>query len=298
MLLDKPIPIGFILNKVKTELLLTSLYVIAIEILDEIYQVKGIFIPVAIPAILGTTISLILGFRLNQAYDRWWEARKIWGSIVNDSRTLLRQSLSFLPDDLRTTTVNEIKNLQIAWCYALARSLKGQEQQDIQRYLNEEQLSLVTSAGHIPNSLLHLQSEILENCRKKGHLTDFQHMLTEQTITRLCDAMGRSERIANTVFPKTYSKVVEFLLYIFIILLPFGLIEYLGYLVGTLLILFTIPFFLLEKSAIHLQDPFKGYQTDVPVFKISETIENNLNKMVNPESPVISRQKQEKYFIL
>lgn len=302
MLLNKKIPVGFLLDKVKTELIILVLYVIIIEVLDEFFKIKGLFIPVAIPAILGTAISLILGFRLNQAYDRWWEARKIWGAIVNDSRTLVRQSLMFIqseaaPEEARQLQ-EEIKTLQQAWCFALARSLRNQPQEDLKRLLPPDILVRTSSFDNVPNQLLKIHSQLLMKARNNSWINDFQFMLIDQTHTRLCDAMGKAERIKNTVFPMTYSLVVEFLLYLFVILLPFGLIEYLGYMEAPLILLFCIPFFMLEKSAIHLQDPFAGYPTDVPVLNISSTIENNLNKMMDEERPLKPMPEPYKYYVM
>src|SRR5690349_14689849 len=95
MLLRNNIPLSYIFGKIKKELLVILIYASAIALLYENYHITRISIPIAIPTILGTVISLLLGFRSNQAYDRWWEARHIWGSIVNDSRTLSRQVISF-----------------------------------------------------------------------------------------------------------------------------------------------------------------------------------------------------------
>lgn len=302
MLLNKKLPVGFLLGKVKYELIILVLYVITIEVLDELYHIKGLFIPVAIPAILGTAISLILGFRINQAYDRWWEARKVWGAIVNDSRTLVRQSMHYIQSEEQPEQAQalrkQIKCLQQAWCYALARSLRGNTQQELDRLLPPEILERVSRFDNIPNNLLKIHTEVLMEARQKGWINDFNFMLIDQTHTRLCDSMGMAERIKTTVFPKTYSLVVEFLLYLFVTLLPFGLIEYLGYLEGPLIILFCIPFFMLEKSAIHLQDPFAGHPTDTPVLTIAATIENNLNKMMAEDEAIKPLPPPHKYYIM
>ena len=302
MLLDNKLPIRFLLGKVKTELIILVLYVILIEILDEYFKIQGLFIPGNIPAILGTAISLILGFRINQSYDRWWEARKIWGAIVNDSRTLMRQTIHFINDPKNTEEVaefkEEIKRLQQAWCYALARSLRGEPQEELSRLLTPELLEPLGQTDNIPNHLLKMHSQQLLMAKNSGWINDFNFMLLDQTHTRLCDSMGKAERIRNTVFPRTYSLVVEFLLYLFVILLPFGLIEHIGYMEGPLVLLIAIPFFLLEKSAIHLQNPFAGYQTDIPVLTISATIENNLNKMMDEKAEMIPLPEQHGYYVM
>jgi putative membrane protein len=80
--------------------------------------------PLSIPALLGTAISILLSFKMNQSYDRWWEARKVWGAIVNDSRTFVIQLQSFLSEEDKET-IKRIAYRQIAWCYTLGRSLRG-----------------------------------------------------------------------------------------------------------------------------------------------------------------------------
>src|SRR5690242_20651101 len=96
MLLNEKIPFSYILNKIKIEVFCIALYATLVWFVRNEFNLKHISIPLGVPAILGTIISLLLAFRSNQAYDRWWEARIIWGSIVNDSRTFARQVLSFM----------------------------------------------------------------------------------------------------------------------------------------------------------------------------------------------------------
>src|SRR5688572_32546175 len=97
-MLIKNIPLSFILNKIKYEMIYVTIIGMLAHVVTRWFEKDIPPLPIAIPAFLGTAISVILSFKLNQSYDRWWEARKIWGSIVNDSRTLTLQLQSFLPD--------------------------------------------------------------------------------------------------------------------------------------------------------------------------------------------------------
>src|SRR6188768_3126400 len=129
MLLRKNIPITYIFGKIKQELLFVVLYSVGVVILYQNFHVTRISIPIAVPALLGTVISLLLAFRSNQAYDRWWEARILWGAIVNDSRSLTRQILYFIDDPYYSAEIQLFKERfvkrQIAWCYALSQSLRN-----------------------------------------------------------------------------------------------------------------------------------------------------------------------------
>src|SRR6218665_2171307 len=131
MLLKKNIPFSYIMGKIKVELLLIFLYSLIITIVYENFHFTRITIPIAVPTILGTVISLLLGFRSNQAYDRWWETRHIWRAIVNDSRTLARQVMNFTHDSYDNENIKAFQDRmvrrQIAWTYALGRHLRGQK---------------------------------------------------------------------------------------------------------------------------------------------------------------------------
>src|SRR5690349_13045707 len=123
MLLKKNIPFKYVFGKIKYELVVITFYATLVTVLYNTYHLRHISIPISIPTILGTVISLLLGFRSNQAYDRWWEARHVWGAIVNDSRTIARQIMSFIPTDDESGAANvfakQFIRRQIAWCYAL-----------------------------------------------------------------------------------------------------------------------------------------------------------------------------------
>ena len=288
MLLDNKIPIWYSLGKIKPELIMVSLYAVVIVILHDVARLEHMSIPIAIPTLLGTTISLILGFRIAQSYDRWWEARKIWGEIVNDSRTLVRQVMTFVKseeDDVLARQMHvDFANTQIAFSFALGKSLRGQDPlEKIGKSLNEFDIDVISRESNIPNAILKLHAMRLKMAVKNNWVNGFEVIQIDSTITRLTDAMGKAERIKSTVFPVTYTILVEYLLYLFVFLLPLGLTDYFGYLVAPLLVLISTPFFLLEKTAFNLQNPFNNNKTDTPVITIAKTIEMNLNQMVGKE---------------
>ncbi len=285
MLLNKNIPFSYVFGKIKYEVLVITLYATLIAILYQTYHVSRITIPIAVPTILGTVISLLLGFRSNQAYDRWWEARHIWGAIVNDSRTLARQVMSFTPDSSYTNDgISQFQQRmiqrQIAWTYCLAKHLRGQKSSHIlEKYLTPDELQYVRSTDNKPSALLELTGRDLKLALEEGWINRFQQVELDKTLTRLCDAMGKCERIKNTVFPSTYSMYIHFSLLLFIALLPFGVIEYFGLFEVPLVVAIASCFLLIEKMAIHLQDPFENKPTDTPMTAIAKNIENNLDDL-------------------
>jgi putative membrane protein len=247
----------------------------------ENYHFIRISIPISVPMILGTVISLLLGFRSNQAYDRWWEARHIWGAIENDSRSLARQITAFTPvgfeNDVTDIFRKRVLNRQVAWCYALGRHLRGQNAaKGLEKYLGKKELEYLRSMDNIPAALIDLTGKDLQLALEEGWINRFQQVEIDRTLSKLCDSMGKCERIKNTVFPSTYSLYIHLALILFIALLPFGVIEYFGLFEVPLVIAIAACFILIEKMAIYLQDPFENKPTDTPMTTIAQTIERNM----------------------
>ena len=297
MLLKDNIPVKYVVGKIKGELLMVATYAVTIAAFHHFFPHLRISIPIAVPAILATIISLLLAFRSNQAYDRWWEARGIWGAIVNDSRSLTRQLITFLDGGDSSEDVENFKNRyvkrQIAWCYSLSQSLRGQNCyiRSVE-FLEEEEVRFTRRYTNMPNSLLKLHGLDTQLAYKNGWLNDYQQVEIDRTLSRLCDSMGKCERIKNTIFPSTYSMYIHFCLYLFIALLPFGLIEFFGIFEVPLIIAIAAAFLLVEKMAIHLQDPFENKPSDTPTTAISQTIERDLKQMLSDSHAEVVPQTQ------
>ncbi|RDC62263.1 bestrophin family protein [Adhaeribacter pallidiroseus] len=303
MLLKKNIPISYIFGKVKYEISFVFVYATIIGIWDKYFHTININIPLSVPMVLGTVLSLLLAFKSNQAYDRWWEARIVWGAIVNDSRTLTRQLLNFISDPYVSVNVKNFQDRfvhrQIAWCHSLGQSLRNQiPTQKLDQYLEAAELEYVGKHDNVPNALLQLHSRDLKMLLQEGQINKFQQLGLDETLTRLCDSMGKCERIKNTVFPVTYSLYIHFSLFIFVLLLPFALLETFGLFQIPMVITIALSFFLIEKMAIHLQDPFENKPTDTPVTSITLTIERNLKQMVNDHHQVPEKVKATSFYVL
>lgn len=308
MLLRKNIPVNYILGKIKKEFIGVTVYVTLIALLHHYIHDARISIPIAVPTILGTVISLLLAFKSNQAYDRWWEARTLWGAIVNDSRSLTRQLLTFVDNSYSLSDekafCERVARRQIAWCYSLSRHLRGQNAlEGLERLLNEEDMDHIRNYSNIPVALLELQGRDIRNAFKLGWINEFQQIQIDKTLTAYSNQMGGCERIKNTVFPVTYSVYIHFSLILFVMLLPFGLIEFFGFATVFLVIAIASSFFLIEKMAIHLQDPFENKPTDTPTTTICQTIERDIKQMLKESykqeerlGPIL--QKTKMYYIL
>lgn len=288
MLLKENIPLKYVFGKIRIEILLVTVYSLTINILYYQYDFTNLVIPISVPMVLGTVLSLLLAFRSNQAYDRWWEARTIWGAIVNDSRSLTRQVLSLMDatyqsEDLTAFQERFVKR-QAAWCYSLGQSLRKTDPlKGVDRLLSRRELSYVMKYDNVPAALLLLHGKDLKYALEQGWINQYQQVALDQTLSRLCDAMGKCERIKNTVFPATYSLYTHFTLIFFILLLPFALIDVLGFMEIPLVVAIAASFLLIEKMAINLQDPFENKPTDTPVTTIARNIEKDLRQMLHEQ---------------
>ncbi len=291
MLLNRKISIWYFVNEIKTQMVLICVFAISIGLLDMHPTFKKTSLPLSVPALVGTAVSLLLAFRTAQSYERWWEARTVWGAIVNDSRSLVRQFIQFIPDDLKYE-IKEFAGRQIVWTYALGESLRRQEfSPSVQAYLNIHQIN----AANIPNVLLNKHSETIKQLAAAGAITDIQQVQLNETLARLCDSMGKCERIKNTVFPKSYSLLVHTLIYVFAAILPFGLED--SQLTVEIVMTILIPtlFIAIEKTAIIMQDPFENTPVDTPMTSLAQTIEINILEMIGEKDIPVKPQNDSYY---
>ncbi|HYC85257.1 MAG TPA: bestrophin family ion channel [Chryseosolibacter sp.] len=296
MLLNKNIPVAYILKKIRLELVIVFIIGVVVYFLTHLAERVIPPMPIQIPAFLGTAISVILSFKLNQSYDRWWEARKIWGSIVNDSRNLVLQLQSFLSgsnDDIRKITLR-----QIAWCFSLGQSLRGQDPMArLEGHLTADELVPITEHNNKPLAILQLNAQHIADLRRDGKLDIFSHVQINSTMIGLTNSMGMAERIKSTVFPVTYRLFLRLFIYLFVITLSISLSDVAIYYEIPLLLVISSVFFLLERTATHLQDPFENRPTDTAMTAIATTIETNLKQLINDKNIPKSKPVEQYYLI-
>lgn len=296
MLLNKKIPVTYILSKIKYDLVYVLILSFLVLFITNRYQAILPEMPLTIPAFIGTAISILLSFKLNQSYDRWWEARKIWGSIVNDSRSLVIQ-LKTLTSSGNEGSIRKMAFRQIAWCYSLGQSLRGLNPiENLEKYLTIEDLEEIKQHNNKPLALLYLNGKDIKALKESNQLEIFSQLQLDNTLVRLCDAQGKAERIKSTIFPVTYRLFLHFIIYLFVVTLSISLKNVAGYYEIPLLVLISMAFFLLEKSATHMQDPFENKPTDTAVTAIARTIEINIKQLLKETN--IPEPHQPKVFYL
>ena len=296
MLLNKRIPISYILNNVKYDLIIVLSVSLSALYVTNRYEELLPEMPLTIPAFIGTAISILLSFKLSQSYDRWWEARKIWGAIVNDSRSFVIQ-LQSLTSNGNEEKIKKMAFRQIAWCYSLGQSLRELNPTDnLDGLISEEDLIEIKKHKNKPLALLQLNASDIKQLKETNQLDVFSQLQLDNTLVRLCDAQGKAERIKTTVFPVTYRLFLHAIIYLFVVTLAIALrID--GLFEIPLLVTISSAFFLLEKTATHMQDPFENRPTDTAMTAIAKTIEINIKQLLK-ETEVPKPHQQDKFHLL
>ncbi|OOQ57339.1 bestrophin family protein [Mucilaginibacter pedocola] len=295
MLLKKQISVNYFINLIKWDVLAIVVYATLVGSLDHVAFLKDISIPLSISALIATLLSLLLAFRTSQSYERWWEARTIWGAIVNDSRTLIRQLILFIPEDTKKQEyIRSFASRQAIWCYALSENLR---KVSFSEKVNAFFSKLGKDSDNRPNLILSQHAEELANIGMAYNLNANKLVQIDATIARLTDSMGKCERIKNTVLPRSYSMLIHFLIYVLMTMLPFGLED--NHWIIEIVITTIVPvlFIAIERTAILMQDPFENKPTDTPMTTLSATIERNLMEMSGQPAPATAVNSADYYIM-
>lgn len=290
MLLKGNIRIGQVLSGTWKNMLFSILTCSFAYSLNELWLSKYFEFPSFVPALIGTALAFFIGFNNNQAYSRWWEARVVWGSLVNSSRTWARQ---ILYNTTRSDTLNgkELREMQealikrhLAFIHALKAYLRNEDDSYYRQYLAPGDLGHLEGHSNIPNAILTLQSRDLQELYSRNTLDGFCFMEMNKTLTAFCDDMGRSERIRNTVFPTTYTYYSKNFIWLFIYAVTMAI----GSAIGIWAIVFGsitgYIFFTIQSLGQTLVNPFEKMPSAIPLDQISRTIEINLLQMLGAKN--------------
>lgn len=290
MLLSSRIPASYIFRKIRVEIIYVTIIGVLAYNVTEVFHQDIPDMPIAIPAFLGTAISVILSFKLNQSYDRWWEARKVWGSIVNDSRNLVIQLQSFVRPG-NEDAIRRIAYRQMGWCFSLGQSLRGLDPMgNLEKYMSAEELAVLARHNNKPLAVLQLNAQEVSQLRHRDQLDTYSHVQVNGTLVNLTNWMGMAERIKSTIFPATYRLFLHLFIYLFVVTLSISLTDIHGYFEIPLLMVISSAFFLLERTATHLQDPFSNKPTDTAMTAIASTIEINLRQLIRDNQVPLPQQ--------
>lgn len=263
--------------------LLLLILVCTIVYFTDIYLFKDyIEVPSLVPTILGPALAFFIGFNNNQAYDRWWEARKIWGALVNDSRSWARQMIHYTSANT-AEEINELRKLRrrtiyrhIAFLYALKENLRDSSENSYKKFLKPKEYEQVNSASNVHNAILNEQSNDLEFMSKRGWIDGFRFIEMNKTLTRFCDQMGMSERIKNTVFPSTYIFYTRVFIWFLIVSMTFVATDLVNFWSIPIGVFVGYVFLVTHKVGLTILNPFAPTPSGISLDQIARTIEINL----------------------
>jgi putative membrane protein len=243
---------------------------------------------------MATALAIFLAFHNNGSYDRWWEARKQWGQLVNSSRSFARQVRSFVDD---AAVHGELLHRQIAFAHALRLHLRRQADalHELAPFLPAGELEAVKRSSNPPLTVLQLQADRLKALRDRGALSDFRAVQLDQTLSDLANVQGACERIKNTPLPRQYEFYTRLFLFFFVAILPATMLDALGWRTP----FFTVPtsflFFALEGVASVNEDPFENRIQDTPMTALCRTIEINLRELAGEKDLPVPLQPVDGY---
>lgn len=231
-----------------------------------------------IPTVLGTAIAFFIGFNNNQAYDRWWEARKIWGAIVNDSRSLARNLINYVDDE---EAAKRMVSRHISFVYALKAALRDTVDEIYTKYLTDHDKNEVQNHNNVHNAILNIQAMELQKLYKENKIDGFKFMEINEMLVKLTDSMGACERIKNTIFPTTYSYLTKVFIWLFVVTFTLVISQQMGYWSIFMGWLIGFVFVSTQINGMRLVNPFYINASGLPLNSISRTIEINLLQMMN-----------------
>jgi putative membrane protein len=248
----------------------------------------------AVPmSLLGLALSIFLGFRNNASYDRWWEARKHWGALIIELRSLARDAVALLDDGADPATpvrgrhdAQRLVHRGIAFAHALAGYLRGHDEgSNLARYLAPDELARVRASINPPDALLREMALELASLRRTGRLTDIAWQTLNERVSGLTLVLTACERIRFTPLPFAYTVLLHRTAYLFCLLLPFGLAELLGWLAPLLAAVLAYTFFGLDALGDELENPFAHVPNGLPLLAMARTVERGLLESLGEPTP-------------
>ncbi|QQV02445.1 MULTISPECIES: bestrophin family protein [Chryseobacterium] len=229
-----------------------------------------------IHSLLGFVLSLLLVFRTNTAYDRWWEGRKLWGKLVNDSRNFAIKINTILTDDRQSA--HQIARYVKYFPHFLAKHLS---KESTRLALDEDYSEIEKSlTNHGPSDLIALLSRKLYQLKKEGKISDTEMLFLDTQLSGFLDVCGGCERIKNTPIPYSYSSFIKKFIILYVLALPVAYVINLGYFMIPLTVFVYYVLMSLELIAEEIEDPFNNDENDIPMETIAQNIERNVHQIM------------------
>jgi len=248
-------------------------------------------------SLVGIALAVFLGFRNSASYDRYWEGRKLWGQLLNESRSLTREALTLVAATGGSESRQRARELVMLLC-ALPHALRHQLRQtdpldDLAKHLPPALLDRVMASRFRPATLMLCASEWMANEKREGRLDHWAVLAFERNLNGLSDVIGGCERIASTPLPFAYTVMIHRTVYFFCATLPFGLVESIGSLTPIFAVFVAYAFMAHETIAAQIEDPFGTEDNDLALAAMSTQIEAALHDLLGDSTTLPSRAAED-----
>lgn len=277
---------GSVLGRIWKSLVVTTVLAIVVTLTHGTILHQKITLTTIPFTLIGLPLAIFLGFRNTSAYDRYWEGRRLWGEIVFCSRNLARQCLSLIApgsaaddqaglEDIRTRMIYRT----MAYSHALRHHLRNADSSaDVESLLREEEWRRFSAAVHKPNFLMNQMGQDLGRCVAEGKLDGCLAAALDANLSTLVAACSACERIRGTPIPFSYTLLLHRTAYLYCFLLPFGLVDTLGFMTPFVVTIVAYTFFALDALGDEIEEPFGLAPNDLPLETLCRTIEINLRE--------------------
>ncbi len=242
-------------------------------------------------SLLGVILSLFLGFRTTTAYDRWWEARKQWGALVNNARNMAIYVDCMWPESdvgIRRFMAKHIAN----FCIALSEHLRDGTKLDKLIYLSPEEQEYYSGKDHVPNFIAMRIFQRMAEAHRNGDINEGDYINIKAQHQSLLDILGACERIKKTPIPFSYNVYLKLFISAYAILLPCGLMEGFGWTTVPVTMLVFFALLGIELMGEEIEDPFGLDCNDLPTGDMAHTIKRNVFELLEDRSPAEENRKE------
>lgn len=277
-------------------IIVTAVSIAVTIVYEEVPQLHYTLTPIPF-TLVGLPLGIFLGFRNNTAYDRFWEARKLWGQLVNTSRSLTRQILTLVepqpdaavgPETAAAVRAFETRfvHLVVAYAQALRHHLRDTPPfETLVPVVGEPEVARLRGQDNVPYALIQRMGELLVEARRNRWIHTFHVPTLEASLVSLTDIQGACERIKSTPIPYSYTVLMHRIVAFYCVLLPFGLMESIKWATPFVVLAISYCFFGLDAIGDELEQPFGLDINDLPLDGISRTIERNLRERLGEPLP-------------
>ncbi|MFT6867945.1 MAG: putative membrane protein [Cyclobacteriaceae bacterium] len=264
-----------IFKRLSAALIYVALYTSMLAFVFHYFQVDYVG-TTAVHSIMGIVLGFFLVFRSNGAYDRWWEGRKTWGALVNNSRNMAMKFAVMVPEDHVHRKL--ITDCMAAYPKTLKEHLRaGVAKEEMEKLRNDLHLDLIP---HMPNAIAKKLIEITNILKKEGTIDAEQYRVLDSQLISLTDITGICERIKNTPIPYSYSIFMKKFIFLFLITLPFAFLPTYSYWTIVISMLLLYVLMSIELLAEEIEDPFGSDINDLPTDELSVKIEQNIRHIM------------------